>query len=202
MDQYFQISLDLSLIEEFSSQLDAEEHISMQKEFSARRYSGIKAWDCIAVCVHRIRDTSAYLNDMKLGRMSHGNAFDFFEFINNASIVINSVDMLAEIFSVDQTEINSQSNIFNMRGEDNEGTDKNYFEFLRSLCVVHPQDTSRHKRYQGSAFVSCPYVTWCDSLTRSFWNNADLHANAFVNEGSSWGDDICIYIEEIFFLCS
>lgn len=198
MERCFQIALDLSLIKDFSKQLDSEEHISMQKMFSTSKYHGINAWDCIATCVHRIHDTSGYLKDMKLGKMEHGNAFDFFEFMNNASVIVDSVDMLADVFDVDQTNFDSRFDIFQKRGKDGNGTDKDYFEFLRSLCVVHPQNTSRHKRYQNSKFVSCPYVVWCDSLTRSFWNDADLHANAFTNENNSWGDSICIYIDEVF----
>lgn len=47
MERCFQIALDLSLIKDFSKQLDSEEHISMQKMFSTSKYHGINAWDAL-----------------------------------------------------------------------------------------------------------------------------------------------------------
>lgn len=197
-ERAFRISLNSGIVESFDEALDEQEHISAQQVFSEKRYRGLNAWDCICSCVHRIRDTVGYLNDMELGRMAHGNAFDFMEFMNNAAVVIDSVNMLASIFAVSFDEENARSEVFKEPGSDGKGTDKDYFEFIRSLCVVHPTDTSRHPRYQGSKLVTCPYITWTDSLTRPAFGNCDLHANAFVNEASSWGDSVNIHIDQVF----
>lgn len=197
-ERLFKISLDPNILESFDDALGEQEHISAQQVFSGKHYKGLNAWDCVCSCVHRIRDTVGYLNDMELGRMAHGNAFDFMEFMNNASVVIDSVNMLASIFAVSLDEENERNQVFGEPGSDGKGTDKDYFEFIRSLCVVHPTDTSRHPRYQGSKLVTCPYITWTDSLTRPAFNDCDLHANAFVNEASSWGDSVNIYINQIF----
>ncbi|MDO4850834.1 MAG: hypothetical protein Q4A93_03140 [Actinomycetota bacterium] len=192
------IELDESIIEEFDKAVNEQKHISMQKHFSSKKYGGLCAWDCICVCIHRIRDTVGYLNDMELGSMSHGNAFDFMEFVNCSAIVIDSVSMLAEIFCVDLIEEDARTAVFSQLGADGEGTDKKYFEFLRSLCVVHPMKTNRHGRYQGSDLVSCAFITWSNETIRMAFNDCDLHANAFVNDANSWGDSVEIYIDQVF----
>lgn len=202
----FQTHLNPELIEEFYASLNAYEHISEQisfveKAFEKKIYRGVSAWDCICVCVHRVRDTVGYLNDQVLGKMEHGSAFDFINFINNASVVLDCIQMLADILGVDLSEENSRSAAFNMVGRDNKGTDKDYFEFLRSLCAVHPAETNRHRRYQNAEIVSCPYLIWTHTSPMpipSKWNDCDLHARVFVNSPNSWGEDICIHMDQVF----
>ncbi|WP_277070803.1 hypothetical protein [Slackia exigua] len=200
----FQIHLDPDLIEDFNETLDSHEHISEQvsfveKAFAEKKYRGVPAWDCICSCVHRIRDTVGYLNDQKLGVMEHGSAFDFINFINNASVVLNSIDMLADIFGVDLTEENARIDAFRMPGNDGKGTDKRYFEFLRSLCAVHPTETNRYKgMYHDADIVTCPYVTWVKGSPLEFAWHCDLHGHAFTNDANSWGEDVCIYMDQVF----
>lgn len=200
----FQIHLNPDLIEEFNAALNAHEHISEQvsfveKTFAKKQYRGVPAWDCICACVHRIRDTVGYLNDQKLGVMEHGSAFDFINFINNASVVLNSIDMLADIFGVDLSEENARTDAFQMPGANGKGTDKKYFEFLRSLCAVHPTETNHYLgMYHDADIVTCPYVTWVkDSLLESAWH-CDLHGHAFVNDANSWGEDVFIHMDQVF----
>lgn len=200
----FQIHLDPELIEEFNVSLNAHEHISEQmsfveKAFEKKKYRGVPAWDCICACVHRVRDTVGYLNDQVLGRMEHGSAFDFINFINNASVVLDSIDMLARIIGVDLSQENVRTDAFNQPGDNGKGTDKKYFEFLRSLCAVHPVETNRYKNmYHTTDIVTCPYLTWVSgSLLEMTWD-CDLHGNAFVNEANSWGEDICIHMDQVF----
>lgn len=200
----FQIYLDPELIEEFNASLNAHEHISEQisfveKAFEKKRYRGVPAWDCMCSCVHRVRDTVGYLNDQVLGRMEHGSAFDFINFINNASVVLDSIDMLARIIGVDLTREDARTNAFNQPGNNRKGTDKKYFEFLRSLCAVHPVETNRFKGvYHMTDIVTCPYLTWVSGSPLEMAWNCDLHAHAFVNEANSWGEDICIHMDQVF----
>ncbi len=90
--------------------------------------------------------------------MEYGNAFDFINFINNAAVVLDCIRILADIFGVDLSVENSRTVIFNKTGEDKKGTDKSYFEFIRSICAVHPAETNRHKRYHGENIVTCPFL--------------------------------------------
>ena len=200
----FQIHLNPELIEEFNASLDAHEHISEQisfveKAFEKKRYRGVPAWDCICACVHRVRDTVGYLNDQVLGKGEHGSAFDFINFINNASVVLDSIDMLARIIGVDLSQEDARTDAFNQLGDNGKGTDKRYFEFLRSLCAVHPVETNRFKDvYHTADIVTCPYLTWVrGSLLEMMWD-CDLHAHAFVNNTNSWGEDICIHMDQVF----
>lgn len=195
----FQIHLDPDLIEQFDSSLKAQEHLSAQLSFKKRAYRGIPAWDCICVCEHRIRDTVAYLNDQVLGKMEYGSAFDFINFINNAATVLDCIDMLAAIIGVDLTQEDARAAAFNQLGANGEGTDKKYFQFIRSLCAVHPAETSRFKGiYHDSALVTCPYLVWVRGTSREMAWDCDLHARAFVNEANSWGEDVCTHMNRIF----
>lgn len=205
-EKTFRIHLNPDLIERFNDSLDRHEHISEQisfveKAFEKKKYRGVPAWDCICTCVHRIRNGVAYLNKQELGRMECGSAFDFINFINNASVVLDCIQMLADILGVDLKEENSRSTVFNMVGSDGKGTDKKYYEFLRSLCAVHPSGTDRHRRYQGADMVSCPYLIWTHTSSMPIpdvWGDCDIHAHAFVNEANSWGEDVCIRINQVF----
>lgn len=205
-EKTFQIHLDPDLIEEFNDSLGKHEHISEQisfveKAFQKKKYRGVPAWDCICTCIHRISDGVAYLNGQKLGSMKYRSAFDFINFINNAAVVLDCVQMLADILGVDLSEENSRTAAFNMVGTDGEGTDKRYFEFLRSLCAVHPAETDRHGRYQGADIVSCPFLIWTHSSPMaavSPWSDCDIHAHAFVNKSNSWGEDVCIQMSQVF----
>lgn len=200
----FQIHLDPEFIEEFSASLNAHERISEQisfieKAFEKKSYRGVPAWDCICVCVHRIRDTVGYLNDQVLGKMEHGSAFDFINFINNASVVLDSIDMLAKIIGVDLSQENARTAAFGQIGVNGKGGDKKYFEFLRSLCAVHPVETNRFKDvYHTTDIVTCPFLTWVSGSPLEMRWDCDLHAHAFVNEANSWGEDVCVRIDQVF----
>lgn len=205
-EKTFQIHLDPDLIERFHELLGEHEHISEQisfveKAFEKKKFRGLSAWDCICSCEHRIRDTVAYLNDQVLGTAAYKyrSAFDFINFINNAATVIDCVDMLARIFGVDLSEENARTEAFSQLGRNGQGTDQKYFRFIRSLCAVHPVETSRYvDEYQSSELVTCPYLTWIkEPIFKAMWD-CDLHAHAFTNTANSWGDDICIQMDQVF----
>lgn len=205
-EKTFQIHLDPDLIEQFHELLGEHEHVSEQisfieKTFVGKKYRGLSAWDCICSCEHRIRDTVAYLNEQVLATTDYEyrSAFDFINFINNAATVIDCVDMLARIFGVDFSEENVRTEAFSQLGNNGRGTDQKYFRFIRSLCAVHPVETSRYAdEYQSSELVTCPYLTWVkEPIFKTMWD-CDLHANAFTNTASTWGDDVCIHMDQVF----
>jgi len=200
-DKVFQIKLNDDLIEYFNEVVSEHDYLSLRKTFEGQKYHGVIAWDCICSCMDRIRSTVHYLNDMKLEMSNaYGNAFNFMNFMNNAAVVLDAVDMLADIFSVDLTEENGECRIFRQSGDDNEGTDRKYFQFLRSLCVVHPTDTSHHKRYQQEQdFLTCPFICWNSGrVGRMVGDEADLRAKVYDNRPDSFGDYIPIYMSQIF----
>lgn len=195
----FQIHLDPSIIENFNEALDNHEHISEQLTFEGKKYRGVPAWDCICACVHRIRDTVEYLNDQRLGTMKYRSAFDFINFLSNAAVVLDSVDMLAEVLGVDLSKENARCEAFHQPGQNKLGNDVKYFRFLRSLCAVHPVGTSHYKgMYHEPEVVTCPYITWVRDSPLEFVWDCDIHANAFTNDANSWGEDICVHMDQLF----
>lgn len=148
------------------------------------------AWDRTCAAMDRLEDTIHYLNSVELGRNKGSrSAFDFYDFINNAYIVIDCIKTIGNIFRVDSKlieAIENSSAVFGSRlGE--KCTDRKYFEYIRSLCSVHPLCTNHQAEFlNGSKFHCCPFVTWKSSLTWYDGENADLTAFIYPsNSGES-----------------
>lgn len=56
---------------------------------------------------------------------------------------MNCIADLAKIFTVDTSNITDNRNCF-LNFNYGCGKDKEVFEYIRSLCAVHPTDTSMH----------------------------------------------------------
>ena len=108
------------------------------------------AWNRTCAAMDRLEDTINYLNHMELEKNERfHSAFDFYDFINNAYIVIDCIKTIGKIFRVDSAliqEIEDSTSIFENRLPEN-GTDQKYFEYIRSLCSVHPLGTNRQKEF-------------------------------------------------------
>ena len=148
------------------------------------------AWDRMCAAMDRLEDTLAYLNEIELGyRDNNRSAFDFYDFINNASVVIDCTKILGRIFRLkDQLieNIEKSSSVFGYK-LNAECTDKHYFEYIRSLCAVHPLCTNHQRGYlNGSKFHCCPFVIWRDNPFGINKGNADLVALIYSSkQGSS-----------------
>jgi hypothetical protein len=72
-----------------------------------------------------------------------------------------------------------------------------YFEYLRSLCSVHPVETSRHKRYQANDFECSPFVVWNN---REIWHDddCDIYAVVYTSKDGETNKRVQIYISQIF----
>lgn len=144
------------------------------------------AWDRTCAAMDRLEDTIHYLNSVELGRNKDSrSAFDFYDFINNAFIVIDCIKTIGKIFRVDSNlieSIESSSEVFGSR-LGRECTDGKYFEYIRSLCSVHPLCTNHQKEFlNGSKFHCCPFVTWKSALTWYDGENADLTAFIYPSD--------------------
>lgn len=138
------------------------------------------AWDRTCAAMDRLEDTVHHLNCIELGKNKDGRtAFDFYDFINNAYIVIDCIKTIGKIFRVDNClfeEIENSTKVFGTKLSE-KSTDQKYFEYIRSLCSVHPLCTNHQKVFlNGSQFHCCPFVTWKTSLTWYDDDNADLTA--------------------------
>lgn len=192
-NKIFQINIDVSVLRRLRDKVNENQNISYNKQ-----YKKYRAWDKICAIMDRLDDTVDYLNQLKLNTGKYRrSAFDFYDFMNNAAVVCDCIKELAKIFDVDDKEIKTSSEIFNKTGTDGKGTDSNYFEYLRSLCSVHPIETSRHKRYQDNDFECSPYVMWNDSFIYSD-DDCDICAGVYTSKDGDSYKEIKIYISQIF----
>ena len=106
--------------------------------------------DC---ALHRMKDILEYLNTLKIG-CSHEirQAFDFYEFLVYECIIIDCIESLAKIFGVEQELriLKTQQDIFHQNG-----SDWDYVEYIRSLCMVHPLETAFHPDYNDYRNFHC-----------------------------------------------
>lgn len=156
---------------------------SIDNTYKEKKIGGsYNAWDRTCAAMDRLEDTILYLNSMELGKEGKNrSAFDFYDFINNAFIVIDCIKTIGHIFKIDEkyiAEIEKSTSIFgNKLGDD--CTDQRFFEYIRSLCSVHPLFTNRQKEFlNGSKFHCCPFVTWKSSL---IFRDADLTAFIYTS---------------------
>jgi hypothetical protein len=146
----------------------------------------------------RIADIIAYLNSFRTNpEQDSRQAFGFMDFMNQSSSLIDAINMLAETFGLSLEEENKSCEIFNKAGKDNQGSDKLYFEYLRSLCSIHPLDTSRHKRYmhENAKFECCPFVVWNNSTFMG--GDADIIAKIYTNSEDSTNTKESIYLPQV-----
>lgn len=117
----------------------------------------------IRCALDRIEDTIDYMNTIKLGDKTHkGIAFDFYNFINTEYVVIHSIEELANIFGTSYDDIKKVQDCFNYKIDSAiDIKDGDFFEYVRSLCAVHPLDTSMHPKIHGyENFDCCLRVNW------------------------------------------
>lgn len=196
------IEINIEVLSSLRDAINREQNISYNKEFVMKSRNKkdeiFCAWDKICAIMDRLDDTVEYLNKLELDTDKYDrSAFDFYNFMNNGAVVVDCIKALANIFEVDTNEIKTSSNIFNQLGSDEKGTDERYFEYLRSLCSVHPIETSRHKRYQENTFECSPYVVWNRGIL-SLSNEGDLYAKVYTSKEGEWGKNIPIYISQVF----
>ena len=145
------------------------------------------AWDRICTIMSRVEDTIDYINMLELGNCrSEREAFDFYEFINNAYIVVEGIKIIGQIFAIDEQKIKAIENSQAAFGDvlNAGGTDDEFFRYIRSLCAVHPFSTTRHKTYmKSSPLHCCPYVVWSGELSKNLFDESrDLSARIYTSE--------------------
>lgn len=193
----FQINLNNDVLNRLRQKINEQRSISYEKtlHFKNNKY---RAWDKICAIMDRLDDTVCYLNWLRLNSGKYkSSAFDFYDFMNNASVVIDCIKELVKIFEVPNDKIKNSTAIFNQLGSDGKGTDEQYFEYLRSLCSVHPVETSRHKGYQDNDFECSPYVLWNNGTILGN-DDCDIYAVVYTSKEGDTNKRVRIYISQIF----
>ena len=163
---------------------DVDISINHQKERTRGNKQLYPAWNRICALMDRIQDTAEHINNIELhNEKENRSAFSFMDLMNYGSVLIDCIYEIARIYEVDLSKYEQSSDVFHNTGKDNKGSDKKYFEYLRSLCSVHPFDTSRHSSYQDTDFECCPYVSWSEEKYRREGYNY-LEAQVYTNKES------------------
>lgn len=197
--QKFKINMDLTIINKLRNKINENQHISMNKEFNkkiGKENKEFNSWDIVCAIMDRIQDTCEYLNNLELdaGKYSR-SAFDFINFINNAMVVIDCVDELAKVYNVSFESEDKNTQIFQQLGKNGKGADLKYFRYIRSLCSVHPNDTSRHPEYQDNDFECSPFVLWNHGI---YSDDNDIHIVVYTSEIDQLQKNINLKIKDIF----
>ncbi len=179
----FTFSFDLSLAETLRGAINEKQKVSFDKEDEISRQSkkiSYLAWLRMCACVDRIYDTLQHINLMQIKRNDdEGSAFVFFDFLNHSCVVIDCIRRMGKIFGVPADEFKKVESVQDVFGDvlNVSGTDAQFFEYIRSLCVMHPVDTnySRHPYLHKAAVHCCPFVRWSHGLNGS----GDLYAHVY-----------------------
>ena len=200
--EVFQIFIDSHLANELREVVNSQLHFSVNQRKTLeinRKKKEYPTWSLVCAIMDRLDDTMDYLCSLELNTGTYRrSAFDFFDFMAQATVIIDCIDMLAKIYDVSFSEENKSTDIFNERGKDGSGTDKKYFEYLRSLCSIHPVETSYYaKTYQDNDFESSPFVTWNDGRIYSI-ADGDIIARVYTNKNDDYHKTVNINMEKIF----
>lgn len=158
------------------------------------------AWNRTCAAMDRLEDTINYLNQLELGKRNYQRAaFDFYDFINNIYIVIDCIKTLGSIFRIDDRLIKDIENSTAVFGEEfaENSNDQKYFEYIRSLCSVHPLCTNHQRMFLNhSKFHCCPFVVWNGSIAFTRRYESDLEAWIYTSEKESGYIILPIYIAQ------
>ena len=200
----FTFNFDVEPAKNLRDAINEKQNLSIEKEHEikdakTKKFVPYFAWDRICAIMERIEDTLDYLNLIELGKCcSTRSAFDFYDFINNAYVVIDGIKIIGQIFALDNAKIDSIEKSQEAFGDvlNAGGTDGQFFHYIRSLCAVHPFNTTRHSVYmKDSVLHCCPFVVWTHSGIGSFWSDGrDLSAHVYTSKRNKDIPSIPLYI--------
>ena len=165
--------INLSYLEKIS-ELVSDNDYFQRKTKPVRNSKGKKVYtyqyyNQICTCILRIRETSAYLEDYPFeGNNKRRQAFDFYGFVNCASIVFGCAEELFKIFDLTLNSYSSRRAFLNSCPRNI--SDIEFFKFLSSASSMHPANTDRHRNVTKHVFEVYPYALWCkDSIMNVFF---------------------------------
>ena len=165
------IELPISYIEEFRRCVDNNDHLILNN----KPYR--QTWNILCACMGRIEDTARYLNSKLLGeKHDYGCAFDLMEFLSHSASMLDCIDTIIETLKAED-KIKNSAIIFKGKEITNQGKlderlsrirdkkpykneDDLYFEYIRSIGVVHPNNTNHHPYFQQYKKEVSPFLIW------------------------------------------
>ena len=165
------IELPIGYIEEFRECVNDNDHLILNN----KPYR--QSWNILCACIDRIEDTARYLNSKSLGeKHDYGFAFDLMEFLSHSASMLDCIDTIIEtlgaenrikrpaiIFSkkviTDQNKLKMRLNKITTKNP-YKNEDDLYFEYIRSIGVVHPDSTDHHPYFQQYKKEVSPFLIW------------------------------------------
>lgn len=200
------INLDLELNSKLSKVINDNEILTehLKSAFhhpsqKGREKKEANAYNCLCAGLDRIKDTVKHLNNLEIDNDSEDGLYAFYDFLNYSQTLIDCIQIIGNIFNITdelKKEIRCFKNIQNKKG-----TDEKYFKYLRSLCTIHPIETSYHSDFQGKEPEWCPYVLSTNSIVSSLRKyddkKPDFIAVVYRND-VEFSKRVPIYLEELF----
>lgn len=192
------LNLDEAVIRRLRNSVNSTINSALvKKHYSYRAKESISSWNQICALMDRIQSIVWYFREMKFHyddkRML---VFDFYAFMTQADVLDDCISTLAHIYDVNLEAEDSETVVFMEKGENGKGTDKKYFEYLRSLCVVHPGMTDRFDGTYTTRTGQCsPYVLVNDHLYKK---DGELIVRIYYNDDEHTADVIGISLKQIF----
>ncbi|MDE7433202.1 MAG: hypothetical protein K2N34_14985 [Lachnospiraceae bacterium] len=160
------------------------------------------AFNCICAALDRIDDLVEHCNTLDLTQSQEGT-FALCDLFNYGQTLIDCITKIGEVYGAKYSPSNDISS-FHQQGATGKGNDEKYFKYLRSLCSVHPLETSAHKEYQGDQPEWCPYIDIGESVASRLLSchdgtlsKADFIARIYRND-MEFSKYIPIYVKQIF----
>lgn len=200
----FKIHLSESVSSNFRKTINDFVDLSINHTYMYKNRRLEKSWNSICSIMDRVDDLVIYLNQKELDNGVWKNcAFDFFEFIEQAGVLVSCIDQAFNIYGVNQPEHgiifkSKRINNNNLSLKNINNLDNQYFKYIRSLSSVHPDDTSFHRDFQEASFEVSPYVVWNKGAFRLNNPDVDLVITTYNNETDDFLVNKGIYIDELF----
>ena len=203
------IKLDLELNKKLRDKVNEINNFSVDKT-SAFQFpmdkKGIKrndsAFNCICAALDRIDYLVEYCNELDLTTTKEGT-FALCDMLSYGQTLIDCITMIGDVYGIKYDSAGDTSS-FHQTGITGNGNDEKYFKYLRSLCVVHPLETTAHKDYQGDQPEWCPYILYSGTSILSILttadkslNGADYIATVYRND-TEYNKHVPIRIKQIF----
>ena len=156
MDYMLNIELNKELRDAYNCSHFASMQVAEFNRPSGRqRTYKTNASNCVCACLDRIDSLVTHINDLF---QEDESEYKICDILSYGQTLIDCISILGKIFNVSFSYRNDHS-CFRERGTNNNGNDDDYFKYIRSLCSVHPVETSRHANYQGTESEWSPWIS-------------------------------------------
>lgn len=160
----FSFKFNITLAEQLREVINDRFNVSFTKEDKLNGSSPYWAWDRICAIMDRLEDTLHYVNETELILDGHRSQFAFYEFINNAYVIMDCIKTMGHIFNIDKDKIKQIEGSQDVFGDvlNAGGSDSQFFKYIRSVCCVHPINTTfagKHPYLLDTKLHCCPFIT-------------------------------------------